>query len=136
MTTDKIAATLAPPVVVDFATEHEFPKKPSGEQPKVEQVREQIAAYVDGYELVKHTPPARIVLQASDLRSCVRRILARMQKPHRDQAKAAWKERRKAGSKETWREAKPDPIIAAELTWRGIPIEGAGYSRHRAVDKA
>lgn len=30
MTTDKITTTLTPPVVVDFATEHEFPKKPSG----------------------------------------------------------------------------------------------------------
>ncbi|WP_075677661.1 hypothetical protein [Stenotrophomonas sp. TD3] len=58
-----------------------------------------------------------------------------MQKPHRDQAKAEWQERRKAGSKERWRDAKPEPVALDGMTWYGIPIEGVGYSRHRAVDK-
>ncbi|CAH0175446.1 hypothetical protein [Stenotrophomonas lactitubi] len=123
-------------VVVDFSKEPEFPKKPTGETPKVELVREQLATYVEGYQLARKTAPARIVLQTSDFKHCLRRILARMQKPHRDQAKAAWQERRKAGSQEKWRDAKPEPITAADLTWAGIPIESVGYSRHRAVDKS
>lgn len=122
--------------VVDFSREPEFPKKPSGETPRVELVREQLAAYVDGYELAKRSQPPRIVLQTSDFKHCVRRILARMQKPHRDRAKADWKERRKAGSQELWRDAKPEPLTDAALTWAGIPIESVGYTRHRAVDKS
>jgi len=84
-------------VVVDFSKEPKFPKKPTGEAPKVELVREQLATYVEGYQLARKTAPARILLQASDFKHCLRRILARMQKPHRDKAKAAWQERRKAG---------------------------------------
>jgi len=79
--------------------------------------------------------PARIVVNAADLKHCTRRILSRMQRPHREKAKADWLERRKAGSKEKWRDARPAPLTDAALTWRGIPIEGAGYTRHRAVDK-
>lgn len=128
-------AASAPTVVVDFSKEPEFPVKPNGDAPKVEQVRGQVATYVDGYGLAKNAPPARIVVNAADLRHCVRRILSRMQRPHREKAKAEWQERRKAGSKEKWRDARPVPLTAAELNWRGIAIEGAGYSRHRAVDK-
>ncbi|HBZ46445.1 MAG TPA: hypothetical protein DEO93_03925 [Stenotrophomonas sp.] len=58
-----------------------------------------------------------------------------MQRPLREKAKAEWQERRKAGSKEKWRDARPAPLAAAELNWGGIPIESAGYTRHRAVDK-
>lgn len=122
-------------VVVDFSKESEFPKRMGGELPRVELIREQLATYVEGYQLARKAAPTRIVLQASDFKHCLRRILARMQKPHRDQAKDAWRERRKAGSREKWRDARPDPITAAELTWAGIPIESVGYSRHRAVDK-
>lgn len=125
----------APTIVVDFAREPEFPEKPNGDAPKVEIVRAQVSAYVDGYGLAKSTLPARIVVNAADLRHCVRRILSRMQRPRRDKAKADWLERRKAGSKEKWRDARPAPLTAAALTWRGIPIEGVGYTRHRAVDK-
>lgn len=120
---------------MDFYQEPEFPEKPNGDAPKVEQVRAQVAAYVDGYGLAKATLPARIVVNAADLKHCARRILSRMQRPHREKAKAEWQERRKAGSKEKWRDARPAPLTAAALTWRGIPIEGAGYTRHRAVDK-
>ncbi len=130
---DDIANVAA--VVVDFAQEPEFPEKPNGDAPKVEQVRAQVSAYVDGYGLAKATLPARIVVNAADLKHCARRILSRMQRPHREKAKAEWQERRKAGSKEKWRYARPVPLTAAALTWRGIPIEGAGYTRHRAVDK-
>lgn len=122
-------------VVVDFAQEPAFPEKPNGDAPKVEQVRAQVSAYVDGYGLAKATLPARIVVNAADLKHCARRILSRMQRPHREKAKAEWQERRKAGSKEKWRDARPVPLTAAALTWRGIPIEGASYTRHRAVDK-
>ncbi|MBH1556242.1 hypothetical protein I5U12_18880 [Stenotrophomonas maltophilia] len=122
-------------VVVDFFHEPEFQNKLGGERPRVELIREQLANYVDGYQLAKNSQPPCIVLQASDLKHCVRRILARMQKPHRDRAKADWEERRKAGSPELWRDAKPEPLIDSALTWRGIPIEGMGYSRHRAIDK-
>ena len=92
--------------------------------------------FVDGYATAKGQQPARILLQATDLQHCVRRILARMQKPHREKAKAAWQEQRAAGSKQPWREAKPEPIPGATLTWHGIPIEGVSYTRHRAVDKS
>ena len=122
-------------VVVDFQHEPEFAKKENGELPRIEQIREQVAGFVEGYATAKGQQPPRIVLQASDLKHCVRRILVRMQKPHRDEAKAAWMRARKAGSKKPWREAKPEPIPGATLTWSGIPIEGMGYSRHRAVDK-
>lgn len=124
-----------PTIVVDFAQEPEFPEKPNGDAPKVEIVRAQVSAYVDGYGLAKSTLPARILVNAADLRHCVRRILSRMQRPRRDKAKADWLERRKAGSKEKWRDARPAPLTDAALTWRGIPIEGVGYTRHRAVDK-
>ncbi len=123
------------PVVVDFQSVQSFPAKPGCELPRVELIREQVAVFVEGYATAKGREPDRIVLQASDLKHCVRRILARMQKPRRDKAKAEWRERRKAGSKERWRDVKPEPIPGATLTWRGIPIEGMGYSRHRAVDK-
>lgn len=122
-------------VVVDFQHEAEFAKKENGELPRVELIREQVAGFVEGYTTAKGQRPPRIAVQASDLKHCVRRILARMQKPHRDEAKAAWMRARKAGSKQPWREAKPEPIPGATLTWCGIPIEGVGYSRHRAVDK-
>ncbi|MGY8563306.1 hypothetical protein L0938_07800 [Paracidovorax citrulli] len=130
---DDIATVAA--VVADFSREPEFPVKPNGDAPKVEHVRAQVAAYVDGYGLAKAALPARIVVNAADLKHCTRRILSRMQRPHREKAKAEWQERRKAGSKEKWRDARPVPLTAAALTWRGIPIEGAGYTRHRAVDK-
>ena len=128
-----VASVLA--VVVDFAKEPEFPAKPNGDAPKVENVRSQVAAYVDGYGLAKNAAPARIVVNAADLKHCDRRILSRMQRPHREKAKADWLERRKAGSKEKWRDARPEPLTLAALNWRGIPIEGAGYTRHRSVDK-
>ncbi|MBH1600350.1 hypothetical protein I5U56_06560 [Stenotrophomonas maltophilia] len=76
-------------VVVDFQHEPEFAKKENGELPRIEQIREQVAGFVDGYTTAKGQRPSRIVLQISDLKHCVRRILARMQKPHRDEAKAA-----------------------------------------------
>ncbi|WP_313418336.1 hypothetical protein [Stenotrophomonas sp.] len=123
-------------VVVDFQHEPEFAKKKDGEQPRIELIRDQVAGFVDGYATAKGQQPARILLQATDLQHCVRRILARMQKPHREKAKAAWREQRAAGSKQPWREAKPEPIPGATLTWHGIPIEGVGYTRHRAVDKS
>lgn len=47
----------APTIVVDFAQEPEFPEKPNGDAPKVENVRAQVAAYVDGYGLAKSTLP-------------------------------------------------------------------------------
>lgn len=122
-------------LVVDFAKEPEFPEKPNGDAPKVEQVRAQVAAYVEGYSLAKCALPARIVVNAGDLKHCARRILARMQRPHREKAKVEWQQRRKAGSTEKWRDARPAPLTAAGLTWRGIPIEGAGYTRHRSVEK-
>ena len=122
-------------VVVDFHTEPEFPKLDNGERPRIELIREQVASYVEGYTVAKGHKPARIVLQAQDLMHCQRRVRARMQKPHRDQAKAEWQERRKAGSKERWRDAKPEPVALDGMTWCGIPIEGVGYSRHRTVDK-
>ncbi|HFF6216645.1 hypothetical protein [Stenotrophomonas maltophilia] len=122
-------------VVVDFQHEPEFAKKENGELPRIELIREQVAGFVSGYTTAKGNRPPRIVLQSSDLKHCVRRILARMQKPHRAKAKAEWQEKRKAGSTQPWRDAKPEPIPGATLTWCGIPIEGMGYSRHRAVDK-
>lgn len=122
-------------VVVDFSQEPEFPKKPCGGAPKGELVREQVASYVDGYRLAKNALPNRIVVNANDLKHCTRRILSRMQRPHREKAKAEWQQRRKAGAQEKWRDVRPEPLSAGGLTWHGIPIEGAGYSRHRAVDK-
>ncbi|WP_414553389.1 hypothetical protein [Stenotrophomonas forensis] len=83
-------------VVVDFQHEPEFSKKENGELPRIELIREQVAGFVDGYTTAKGQRPPRIVLQISDLKHCVRRILARMQKPHRDEAKAAWMRSRKA----------------------------------------
>lgn len=122
-------------VVVDFQSVESFPTKFGGELPRVELIREQVQVFVEGYAAAKGREPDRILLQASDLKHCVRRILARMQKPRRDKAKAEWRERRKAGSKERWWDVAPEPIPGATLTWGGIPIEGMGYSRHRAVDK-
>lgn len=127
---------MSDPVVVDFHLESEFPKKPGGERPKVEVVREQVQSFIDGYVAAKRRLPSRIVLAAQDHRHCVRRILARMQRPHRQKAKAEWQERRKAGSKELWRDCKPQPIKVAHLHWGGIPIEQVGFSRHRPVDRA
>ena len=127
---------MSDPVVVDFAAQPEFPNTPDGERPKVELVRDQVQAFIDGYVTAKRRQPERIVLAASDHRHCVRRVLSRMQRPHRDKAKADWQERRKAGSKELWRDCRPEPIKAAVLHWNGIPIEQVGYSRHRPVERA
>lgn len=123
-------------VVVDFASLPKFPNTPDGERPKVELIRDQVQGYIEGYITAKRRPPERVVLVAADYRHCVRRILARMQRPRRDKAKADWQERRKAGSKELWRDCRPEPIQAADLHWNGIHIEQAGYSRHRPVDRA
>ena len=123
-------------VVVDFAALPEFPNTPDGERPKVELVRDQVQAFIEGYVAAKRRQPERIVLAASDHRHCLRRVLARMQRPHREKAKADWQERRKAGSNELWRDCRPEPIKDAELHWNGVPIEQVGYSRHRPVDRA
>lgn len=124
-------------VVVDFSKEPEFPKTPGGEPSRVELVREQVRAYIEGYTAAKRRHPERIVLAASDYRHCVRRFLARMQRPRLHKAKEEWQAARKAGSTVLWRDARPLPLTEADLTWSGIPIEkSAGYSRHRPVDRA
>jgi hypothetical protein len=129
--TDQIDAT----VLIDMALEEAFPCKPDGTPPRIELVLNQVAGYVDGYQLAKQSLPARIVVNDVDLKHCMRRIASRMQKPHRDKAKAEWQARRDKGSKQRWRDARPPALTLQGVTWRGIPIESVGYTRHRTVDK-
>jgi len=96
-------------VVVDFASTPEFPNTPDGDTPKVEIVRGQVRTFIEGFVAVKRRLPDRIALDAADHRHCCRRILTRMQRPVREQAKAEWRERRKAGSKELCAIAAPSP---------------------------
>lgn len=126
-------------VIINFAAEAEFPKRKNGSAPKVDQVRQRIATFVDGYLAARHRLPERVVLAPGEYEHCMRKILARTNREARAAKRRDWEALRKSSAKVRWRDVRPEAITEdqARLAWLDVHVEkGAGYSRHRSVDKA